>query len=56
MSDILKQLLGAGIKFRGLVRYHHGRRDGSMHERHGVGKELRALHLDPQSARKERRL
>ena len=33
-----KHLLGADLKFKGLVHYCHGRKHGNMHaDRHGAG-------------------
>ena len=35
--------------FRGLVRYHHGRKHGDMQAGTVLEKELRVLHLDTQA-------
>jgi hypothetical protein len=40
----------AGLKFRGLVHYHHGGEHGCMQADMVQKKELRVLHLDPQAA------
>jgi hypothetical protein len=42
--------LGLAYSFRDLVHYHHGKQHGSVQADMMVEKELRVLHLDPQSA------
>ena len=42
--------IGSGLRFRGLVHYHHGRKHGSMQADMVLEKELRVLHLDPKAA------
>jgi hypothetical protein len=41
-----KHLIGAGLQFRGLVHYHHGRKHGSIQSDMMLEKEPRILHLD----------
>ena len=45
-------LIRAGLQFRGLVHYHHGRKHGSVQADMVLEKELRVLHLDPLGSRK----
>ena len=40
-----KHLIKAGLKFRGLVHYHHGRKHGSMQADTVLEKELRVFFL-----------
>ena len=42
-------LVGAGLQFRGLVHYHHGRNHGSVQADMALEKELRVLHLNLQA-------
>jgi hypothetical protein len=49
-----RYLIGAGLQFRGLVHYHHGRKHGSLQSDMVLEKELRVLHLDLQAAERER--
>jgi hypothetical protein len=44
-----KQLSGAGLQFRGLVHYHHGRKHGTVQADMVLEKELRVLHFEPQA-------
>ena len=41
-----KYLIGADLRFRGLVHYHHGGKHSSMQAHMVLEKELRVLHLD----------
>ena len=49
-----KHLIGAGLQLRDLVHCHHGGKHGGMQADMGLEKKLRALHLDPQAAERER--
>ena len=49
-SSYKGHLTGAGLQFRGLVHYHHGRKHGSVQADMVLEKELRVLHLDRQAA------
>ena len=42
--------IGSGLRFRGLVHYHHGRKHGSM-QADMVLEEPRVQHLDPQATK-----
>jgi len=44
-----QHLIGAGLQFRDLVHYGHGRKHGRMQADMVLKKELRILHLDPES-------
>ena len=41
----------AGLQFRHLVHYHHGRKHESMQANMVLEKKLRCLHLDPKVAK-----
>jgi hypothetical protein len=45
-----KYFTGAGLWFRGLVHYHHGRKHGSVQAGTVLEKKLRVLHLHQQAA------
>ena len=49
-----KHLIGAGLQFRGLVHYHHGRKRGSVQSDMMLEKESRILRLDLQVAGREK--
>ena len=49
-----KDLIGTVREFRGLVCYHHGDKLGGMQTDTVLERELRVLHLDPQTAGRER--
>ena len=51
-SDKEKHLIGAGLQFRGLVHYHHGKRYGGMQAHTVLEKELGVLQLDLQEAKR----
>ena len=48
-----KHLIGAGLQFRGLVHYHHGRKHGGTQAGMVLEKELRVLYVDPQAPGRE---
>jgi hypothetical protein len=41
-----KHFIEAGLQFRGLVHYHHGRKYGGMQAGVVLEKKLRVVHLD----------
>jgi hypothetical protein len=43
MSSKGKYFTGAGLEFRGLIHYHHGRKHGGMQADMVLEKELRVL-------------
>ena len=45
--------MGAGLQFRGLVHYHDGGKYGIGQADMVPEKELRVLHLDPQTAARD---
>jgi hypothetical protein len=48
-----KHLIVAGIQFRGLGCYHHGRKHGGIRAGMLMEKELGVVHLHPQAAGRE---
>ena len=48
-----KHLVGAGLQFRDLVLYHHGRENVCLQADMVLEKELRVLHPDQQAAESE---
>ena len=48
-----KDLFGAGLLFRELVHYHHGRKHDDMQTEMMLEKMLRVLHLDRQSVERD---
>jgi hypothetical protein len=50
-----KHLIGAGLQFRGLARYHHGGKQGSIQADMVLEEMLRVLPQDPQAEGSERR-
>jgi hypothetical protein len=51
--NIILQLIGAGLQFRGVAHYHHGRKHGSTQANMGLEKELGVVYYDPQAAGRE---
>jgi hypothetical protein len=45
--------LGMVYSFRGSVQYHHGRKHGRLQADMVLETELRVLHLDPKTARRD---
>jgi hypothetical protein len=45
-----KHLIGAGLQFKGLIHYDHGRKHDRTQAGMVLEKELRVLHLDIQTA------
>jgi hypothetical protein len=48
-----KNLIGAGLQFRGLVHCHHDRKHGSLQADMVLERQLRILYLDSSAAGRE---